>query len=129
MVVDDQPSVCKEVMMFLKNDYLVHAFKSGSEALAYLENNKVDLILLDYDMPNLTGFEVMLAIRRNKATIDTPIVFLTGETNERMKHEMLERGAVGYLTKPIESVLLNDCVRNSLRNKGDADENHPDVTQ
>ena len=114
LVIDDQPSVCKEVAAFLKRDYIVHAFKSGNEALSYLERHHVDLILLDYYMPEMTGFEVYLQIHQNKAITDTPVVFLTAEINERMEHEMKQRGASDYLTKPIDSAKLHDCIRRHL---------------
>ena len=114
MVVDDQPSVCKEVATFLKDAYTVHAFKSGDEALAYLEDNPADLILLDYDMPGKTGFEVLMAIRMNMSTKNTPVIFLTSETNERMRHEMLSRGANDYLCKPVKYDDLHACIEKFL---------------
>ena len=114
IVVDDQPSVCKEVAAFLKNDCNVHAFKSGRDAFSYLERNHVDLIFLDYYMPDMTGFEVLLLIRQNQATRDTPVVFLTTEINERMSHEMTQRGATDYLCKPVEATTLRQCVKKNL---------------
>jgi len=110
VVVDDQPAICKEVATFLRNDANVHAFKSGKDALAYLERTSVDLILLDYHMPEMTGFEVLLSIRQNKAFDDTPVVFLTAEVNERMEYEMLHRGATDYLCKPIDAGKLQACI-------------------
>jgi len=115
MVVDDQPSVCKEVMSFLKMDYTVHAFKSGKEAIDYItSHNPVDLILLDYDMPNMTGYEALVEIRLNQTTKNTPVVFLTAETNERMRQVILVRGANDYLTNPISSSELHQSIRMHL---------------
>jgi len=114
LVVDDHPTICREVTAFLKNSYTVHSFISGRDALDYLKGNTADLILLDYDMPNMTGYEVLLAIRLNQSTKNTPIVFLTGETNERMRHEMLGRGASDYLCKPVNSAELHECIRAHL---------------
>jgi len=114
MVVDDQPSVCREVATFLKDSYTVHTFKSGGEALDYLSENTADLILLDYGMPDMTGFETLMAIRQNASTSKIPVVFLTAETNERMRHEMMNRGANDYLCKPISSVELRQCIRKHL---------------
>ncbi|MCL2224581.1 MAG: response regulator [Defluviitaleaceae bacterium] len=111
MVVDDQPSVCKEIASFLKERCNVHAFKSGKDALAYLEKNHVDFIVLDYYMPEMTGFQVLLTIRENKATRDTPVVFLTTEVSERMEYEMKQRGANDYLCKPVDSAKLQECIR------------------
>ena len=114
LVVDDQPSVCKEISSFLKNDYTVLAFKSGQEALDYISYNPADLILLDYDMPNMTGYEVLLSIRMSQITKKIPVIFLTGETNERMKYEMLGRGASDYLCKPVSSAELHQCIKKHL---------------
>ena len=114
VVVDDQPSVCREVTAFLKNIYTVHAFTSGQEALDYLAEHPADLVLLDYDMPGMTGYEVLLAIRMNKSAHKTPVVFLTGETNERMKLEMMGRGAVDYLCKPVTPGDLRQCIEKNL---------------
>ncbi|MCL1846003.1 MAG: response regulator [Defluviitaleaceae bacterium] len=114
LIVDDQPSTCKEVATFLKGKYNVHAFKSGKEALEFLERNSVDLILLDYYMPEMTGFEVLLQIRQNQALADTPAIFLTSEINERMEREMRQRGASDYLTKPIDSAKLFACIKKHL---------------
>ena len=115
MIVDDQPSICKEVSVFLKDTYDIHAFKSGKEALAYLEKHTFDLILLDYYMPEMTGFEVLLNIRQNKATAETPVVFLTAEINDRMEHEMMQRGANDYIVKPIDAVQLKACIVKNLK--------------
>ncbi|MCL1884195.1 MAG: response regulator [Defluviitaleaceae bacterium] len=113
-VVDDQPAICKEVASFLKSDYTVHAFKSGKDALTYFEKNHVDFILLDYYMPEMTGFEVLLQIRQSKAIADIPVVFLTAEVNDRMEHEMKQRGATDYIRKPINAAKLRACITKYL---------------
>jgi len=115
MVVDDQASICREVTEFLKWECDVAAFKSGPDAITYIHSNSPDLIILDYYMPEMTGFETLMAIRSNRATAKTPVIFLTTEINERMKTEMLERGAQDYLTKPINSGDLIDAVKKHLR--------------
>ena len=115
MVVDDQPTICKEVTAMQKGIYNVRAFKSGKDALAYLDENHVDLILLDYYMPEMTGFEVLLQINQNKAHSNTPVIFLTAEINNRMEHEMLQRGAADYLCKPINPMMLRECIEKHLK--------------
>jgi len=114
MVVDDQASVCREVTEYLKWDCDVSAFKSGADALKNLRNYTPDLVILDYYMPEMTGFETLMAIRGNRTTSKTPVIFLTTEINERMQQEMLERGAQGYLTKPVDSATLRDSVKKYL---------------
>ncbi|MCL1863235.1 MAG: response regulator [Defluviitaleaceae bacterium] len=115
VVVDDQPSICKEVASFLREGYDVHAFKGGREAIGYLETNHADLILLDYYMPEMTGFELMMQIRQNKSFDDTPIIFLTSETSERLEHEMEQRGANDYLCKPISKDELLACIEKNIK--------------
>ena len=114
VLVDDQPSVCREVTAFLKDTYTVHAFTSGKEALDYLSCHPVDLVLLDYEMPGMTGYEVLMGIRLNKSTHKVPVIFLTGETNERMRQEMMGRGASDYLCKPVTAVDLIHCIEKHL---------------
>ncbi|MCL2356308.1 MAG: response regulator [Defluviitaleaceae bacterium] len=114
LVCDDHPSICKEVAMFLKGSYTVHAFKSGKEALDYLEKNSIDLILLDYYMPEMTGFEVLLQIQKSERHNGVPVIFLTSEINERLEHEMRRRGASEYLVKPVNSATLQSCIRKLL---------------
>jgi len=114
IIVDDQPSVCREVTAFLKNNYTVHAFTSGRDVLEFLTGNNADLMLLDYDMPGMTGYEVLLNVRLNKSTHKMPVIFLTGVTNDRMRLEMMSRGADDYLTKPIDSGELHRCIEKHI---------------
>ena len=114
LVVDDQPFVCESVAIMLKNTYDVHSFTSGKEVMSFMSNRPADLVLLDYEMPNMTGYEVLLAIRANKHNSKTPVIFLTAETNERMKMEMIERGASDYICKPINSSALHQSIKKQL---------------
>jgi len=115
IVVDDQPSVCAGVVGTLKFDYTVTPFTSGKDALDFMAVNPVDLVLLDYEMPGMTGYEVLIGIRTNQLVKDVPVIFLTSHTNERMKQEMLARGANDYLTKPIDTDALKHCIKKYLK--------------
>jgi len=115
IVVDDQPSVCAGVVGTLKFDYTVTPFTSGQDALDFMAESTVDLVLLDYEMPGMTGYEVLIGIRTSQNTKNVPVVFLTGQTNERMKQEMLARGANDYLTKPIDNDALKQCIKKHIR--------------
>jgi DNA-binding response OmpR family regulator len=114
VVVDDQPFVCEMVTKILSGSYEVHAFTSGKDVLKYIDGNVADLFLLDYDMPGMTGYEVLMSVRANKHNEQKPAVFLTAQTNDRMKEEMLERGANDYLCKPINAINLMNCVKEHL---------------
>jgi len=114
MIVDDQPAICTSVTGMLKFDYTVFPFTSGKDALDFLKTNTIDLILLDYEMPGMTGYEVLINIRMHQNTKATPVVFLTGATNERMRQEMMGRGATDYLTKPVDPDALKNCIKKYL---------------
>ena len=116
LVVDDQPPVCDLIKMMLGGEYVVRAFTSGSQVKDYLSNNTADLALLDYDMPNMTGYEVMMFIRSNKRSSQMPIIFVTAVQNIRMEMEMMERGANSYLRKPIQKDELIMRIEEQLKN-------------
>jgi DNA-binding response OmpR family regulator len=120
-VVDDQSFICDMVKTILERDYDVHTFTKGEALLQFMSKMSVDLLLLDYDMPEMTGYEVLLSARSDKSFGETkPIIFLTVESNERMKMEMLKRGATDYLTKPLNSAELSACIKKHLEGKGTA---------
>ena len=116
VAVDDAPFVCETLESWLSVKYDIKTFLSGKEALNYLKDTPVDLILLDYDMPELTGYEVLMGIRGvNNVNHNKPVVFLTAVTNERMEVEMLERGANDYIRKPLDMTLLKDTISKYLK--------------
>ena len=114
VTVDDQLFICETLKSILSNKYEVLTFMSGKDAMEYLEERSVDIILLDYDMPGMTGYEVLMSIRSNKYNVKTPVIFITAQTNERMKMEMIERGANDYVCKPINSAILHQKISEQL---------------
>ena len=114
VAIDDTKFVCDTLSAWLKNEYDVVTFLSGKDGIAYLTENTADLLLLDYDMPGMTGYEVLMEIRINKKTSKLPVIFLTGVTNERMEQEMMERGADDYIHKPLEMSVLRERIKKHL---------------
>jgi putative two-component system response regulator len=114
ITVDDQKIICNLISSMLKDTYDVRIFTEGKDALEYLADNPVDLVLLDYDMPGLTGYEVLMGIRGNKKIAGLPVIFLTGITNQRMEEEMMERGANDFICKPIDFALLRQRINKHL---------------
>ena len=114
VAIDDTPFICETLTAWLKGTYEVKTFLSGKEGLKYLSENKADLVLLDYDMPSMTGYEVLMDIRTSKTFSKIPVIFLTGVTNERMEAEMMDRGANDYLRKPLDIVLLRKSIEKHM---------------
>jgi DNA-binding response OmpR family regulator len=91
----------------------VQVFYRPSHALRYLEHGFANLLLLDVNMPELNGFELMAEIRR--CGIETPVIFLTGNDNEISKVKGLEMGGDDYITKPFSNAELMARIRAVLR--------------
>lgn len=115
LVVDDDSSVLKLLKGYLAERYDVATAISGKIALKFLETKKTDMVLLDYEMPNENGAEVLAKIRENANTADLPVVFLTGVTERKKILEVLAMKPQGYLTKPIDMEKLSSTIKGVLR--------------
>jgi putative two-component system response regulator len=81
---------------------------SGSRLFIILKKIKPDLILLDIEMPEMNGFEVLETLRKEKEYKNIPVIFLTGVRSPEIEARCLESGAVDFVTKPFSTpVLLN----------------------
>lgn len=81
--MDDDSGVLKLLKGYLAERYDVATAISGKIALKFLETKRTDMVLLDYEMPNENGAEVLAKIRENANTANLPVVFLTGVTEKR----------------------------------------------
>ncbi|MBP7143380.1 MAG: response regulator [Opitutaceae bacterium] len=103
LVVDDQPINVQVLKRKLEREQLqvLTAF-SGAEALALVDSEKPDLILLDVMMPDMDGIEVCERLQASEATKSIPVIFITARASKESKLEGLGVGAVDYITKPID---------------------------
>ena len=100
LIVDDNKENLTAARLVLNDTYKITAVTMGIQALKFLENNRADLILLDINMPEMDGFEVMNQIQSNKDLLDIPIVFLTADSDAKTESKCLECGALDYIAKP-----------------------------
>ena len=105
-VIDDDPAILHSLVTLLENDYNVKPFKSGTEAVRFINYNSVDLIFLDHSMPDITGFDVLNILQKSTTTKEIPVIFLTGSHESEKEISALENGAVDYITKPIRAKIL-----------------------
>jgi len=118
LVVDDTPRNVKLLADVLAvKGYSVVTAASGREALARIESDKPDLILLDVVMPEMSGYEVCRKIRENPATEILPVVMVTALDPSEERIKGIEAGADDFLTKPINQAELLARVRSLLRIK------------
>lgn len=114
LVVDDSTIIHKAIKSYVENVYDVSTAISGAAALRFLQAKEVNAILLDYEMPEMDGPEVLTQIRNNPLTANIPVVFLTGvnDTSKIQKALMLKPD--GYLLKPIDKNVLMDKLKEIL---------------
>src|SRR3954466_5222613 len=100
LVVDDDPSVCKSIVRVIRA-MGVHAEGAlgGVEGLAYVADRAVDLIVLDYAMPDLDGLTVLSRLRADPRTRDVPVVMCTATTQESLRERALALGASAFVAK------------------------------
>jgi diguanylate cyclase (GGDEF)-like protein len=128
LIVDDDKTNLTMARNALSDVYRITAVLSGDQALRFLASNIPDLILLDINMPDMDGYEVMTAIRKDDRLQYVPVIFLTADTEPETECRCLEAGAVDFITKPftplvmrsrISRVLELEELRSSLRRKLD----------
>lgn len=106
LVIDDDPIMLRLIKQELKEEYHVATAVSGKIGMNFLERKKTDLILLDYEMPEENGAQVLEKLRANEKTKDIPVVFLTGINDREKIQKVLSMKPQGYLLKPIEHTKL-----------------------
>ncbi len=118
LIVDDSVENLSALSKLLKPHYLVRAAPSGERGLQAAESlPKPDLILLDVMMPGMDGYEVLERLRRNPATADIPVIFLTALSEARDEEHGLELGAADYIAKPIKPAVVLARVRTQIEAK------------
>ena len=118
LVVDDNQKNLEIVSRYLKDEgYKIALAENGKDALAILEVNTFDLILLDIMMPGIDGYEVCSKIRENSSYNDIPIIFLTAKVEKVDILKGFELGAQDYITKPFDSRELLARVHTQLELK------------
>jgi two-component system, OmpR family, KDP operon response regulator KdpE len=119
LVVDDEPQIRRVLRTTLSfRGYTILEASTGEEAVELAAKHKPDLILLDVNLPGISGIETCREIRRAS---DAPIIMLTVRSAERDKVVALDAGADDYVTKPFSIEELLARIRASLRRHPSAD--------
>jgi DNA-binding response OmpR family regulator len=114
LIVDDDKSLCSSLNEWLKmKNYTVEMVHAGDDALEHLRAFEYDLIILDWNLPNVSGVEICRQFRSSGGV--TPILMLTGKGSIHEKEEGFYAGADDYLTKPFQAQELVARVHALLR--------------
>ncbi|MFL6213136.1 MAG: response regulator [Blastocatellia bacterium] len=116
LIVDDSPTMRRMVIASLRDLSGVRFDEaaSGLEAIERLALAPADLMVLDLNMPDMHGMEVVQFVRRHQAYRAIPIIILTTRGDESSRAAALEAGATAYLTKPFLPHILSARVRELL---------------
>ena len=112
--IDDDPVILNLLVSMLSKSYNVRPFTSGKKALGIFADMMPDLILLDHQMPDMLGLDVLRAMKKIEKIRDIPVIFLTGSIDSENEVEALDQGAVDYISKPIRGRSLLTRVRLQL---------------
>ena len=110
LAVDDSPSMLRSIHFALHGRYKVHTLQKPQNLKKIIETLKPNLFLLDYNMPELNGFELVKIIHEFPEFKNTPIVFLTSESSPEHIKEAISLGINDYIVKPFTSKNLRDKI-------------------
>jgi CheY-like chemotaxis protein len=111
LVVDDSPVVVEAVRdALLKDGYTVLAAADGIEALDMVRQNRVDLILLDIDMPRMNGYQLCKLLKRDEKFREIPVVMLTAKSSDADRMWGVKAGTDEYLTKPFNYAKVKEIL-------------------
>lgn len=106
LVVDDDPVMLRTMNNWFSKKYRVFMANSGMNAITLLAKEKVDLILLDYEMPVISGLQVFEMLKNDENTSTIPVMFLTANDNRETVMKVIAAKPVKYLLKSMKSEVL-----------------------
>ena len=116
LVVEDETALATLLTYNLEQaGFAVTVAETGEDAITALEEQPWDLILLDWMLPHVSGIELCRRIRRDKGTVDLPIIMLTARSEETDRIRGLDTGADDYVTKPFSPAELVARINALLR--------------
>lgn len=122
LVIEDVPSMRQLIVLLLKEIGFrdVLSSEDGADGLNKVEHapHPVDIIICDLEMPIISGLEFIQMLRRSSTTSvkDTPVIVVTGYSEERNLYQAVQAGVHGFLVKPVSRTALEKRVRQALKN-------------
>ncbi|MEE4343344.1 diguanylate cyclase [Pseudomonas alliivorans] len=117
LIVDDDISAIRVLSKTLQGLGQIRFATGGAQALKMIQELRPDLILLDAEMPGMSGFEVCEIIKDDQLLRDIPVIFITSHTETRIEEAGLALGAVDFIGKPIQPSIVTARVKTHLRLK------------
>jgi len=114
LIVDDDPSMVHVLARTLMDCAQLYFSVRGEDALKKLDAHQPDLMLIDVDMPDLSGYDVMERMQHNARTRDTQVIMVTSHTEDSFRRRAMEFGAVDFFIKPINREAIRARVEQLL---------------
>jgi len=115
LAIDDAPNILRTVQSLLKDTYKVHTLTEPGKLKELLADITPDLFLLDYSMPELSGFDLMPIIRSFPEHKNTPVIYLTGVSSADFFNVAIRLGACDYIVKPIDAEKLKEKIASHIK--------------
>lgn len=116
MVVDDNVTNLNVARKALEENYQIFPMPSGVKALKILPKANPDLILLDIEMPEMNGYEVIQNLKELESPLnEIPVIFVSGKDDDETKAECIKLGGVDFILKPFEFDFLLGKVEEHIR--------------
>ena len=116
LIVDDFKNTRFVIKFTLQNaGYKILEAEDGRGALKFLDGRKLDLVITDYNMPEMNGIEFIEEMKKNPLYQYTPVILLTTETREDVKKQAYEVGITGWIHKPFKFDQFLAIVKKALR--------------
>ncbi|QHE78027.1 sensor histidine kinase [Hydrogenophaga sp. PBL-H3] len=117
LIVDDDPGMVQALARVIRPLGRLRFATQGPDALRLMAESPPDLVLLDAQMPGMSGFEVLETIKGDPLLSDIPVIFVTSQAEATFEQTGLEKGAADFIAKPIRPAIVQARVRTQLRLK------------
>lgn len=117
LVVDDSTLVLRNIREMIGDYFKLLCATTGEKALEIVRQEHVDLILLDYEMPQMNGLQVFQMLKSVDVTAKIPVLFLTGVSDKEKIMEVLSQHPAGYILKPLNKNRILEEINKTLRSK------------
>jgi signal transduction histidine kinase len=117
LAIDDDPRILQMMSAVLGGTYDLTVASDGERGLSLALSSRPDLILTDFNMPKMTGQQMLLRLRQETSLEDVPVIVLTGHEDDQLRVDLLRNGAQDFLVKPFRVEELRVRIANLLRVK------------
>jgi len=116
LIIDDKPAIGQLLSLYLNSEYDFKCFDNALAAYNWLgEGQRADLLISDYTMPEMNGYDFLLMLKQNEFLKDIPVLFLSGEDTSALRIKLLEAGAEDFILKPFNPLELKLRIKKILK--------------